>query len=97
MSRFRDTVAAQKLRELGLLVELVEAPIGERHRHRALSNRPGDPLRGAMTDVSGREQARHARLECNRIAVERPALRAATGLEQIGTRALRAAAMLTRS
>ena len=43
VSRLRDTVAAQKLRELGLLAELIEAPIGERHRHRALSNRPGDP------------------------------------------------------
>ena len=45
VSRLRDTVAAQKLRELVLLAELFEAPIGERHRHRALSNRPGDPLR----------------------------------------------------
>ena len=43
VSRLRDTVAAQKLRELGLLAELIEAPIGERDRHRALSNRPGDP------------------------------------------------------
>src|SRR5215207_7961574 len=37
-----------------------------------------------MTDVSGREQARDARLERKRIAIERPALRALAALEQVG-------------
>jgi len=39
-----------------------------------------------MANVSGREDARHARLQRKRVAIERPSLRALAGLEQVGPR-----------
>src|SRR6266487_2326060 len=55
--------------------ELSEAPKNERGGHRALADRASDPLRGAMAHIARREQPRAARLQRERIALQRPALR----------------------
>src|SRR5947209_4996333 len=55
------------------LLELLQPAEGERGRHRALADGGRDPLRRSMADVARREETGPARLERERVAVERPA------------------------
>jgi hypothetical protein len=58
--------------------------VGQGHGHRALADGPGDALGRAVADVARGEQAGDARLEGERVAVERPVLGALAALEQVG-------------
>ena len=55
--------------------ELGKAPEDERRDHRPLPHGGGDAFRRAVADVARREEADAARLERERIALERPAVR----------------------
>src|SRR6185503_20794564 len=56
----------------GRRLELGQPPVGECGRHRALADGPCHALRRPVADVACGEEARHARLERERVAVERP-------------------------
>src|SRR6185312_6551916 len=60
--------------------------LGEERGHRAFTDRTRDAFDRAVADVSGREHAWHTRLEGYRVPVERPGLRTASTLEQVGPR-----------
>src|SRR6266511_943037 len=64
--------------------ELVQAMKRERSRHGALADGAGHPLGGAVADVARREEAGPARLERERVSIERPALGACSAVEQVG-------------
>jgi hypothetical protein len=57
--------------------------VGEHHGHRPLADGAGDPLGRPVADVARREQPGHARLQGERVAVERPAGGALAVLEQV--------------
>src|SRR5919197_6413988 len=67
-----------------LLGELCEPHVRQRHRHRALTHRSAHALRRTVPHVARREQAGHARLERQRVAIEWPAGGALSVLEQVG-------------
>src|SRR5947208_2386803 len=63
--------------------ELGEAGEDEGGDHRALSDRGGDTFRRAVPHVAGGKEPDAARLERERIAIERPAVGRIAGCEQI--------------
>src|SRR6266545_1322488 len=63
--------------------ELGEAGEDERGDHRAFSDRRGHTLRRAVADVACGEEPDAARLERERIAIERPALGRVAGCEEV--------------
>ena len=76
--RLGDTVAPEKLRSRTAgapAAQLLEAVVGERDGHRALAHGPPDALHGPVAHVARREHARDARLERERVAIERPVVR----------------------
>ena len=63
---------------------LLKPAVGERDRHRALADRGRHALRRATSHIARCEQARQARLEGERVALERPARGTAALVEQVG-------------
>ena len=57
--------------------------MNEFHGHRAFSHAGGNAFRGAMTDIPGNKNPRHAGLEIERVAVRGPACRAPAIANQV--------------
>lgn len=58
----------------------------ERYGHRALADRAGHPLGRAAAYVSRGEEPRHARLQRERVAVERPIVGPSAVVQQVRAR-----------
>ena len=70
----RRSVLGHRSRSPGAIRDLQEL-VDEGDGHAALADRGGDALDRAEADVAAREDARNARLQQIRVAIERPALR----------------------
>ena len=67
---------------VSLMLIVLQVPVHQRDGHRALADRGRDPLDRLGAHVAGHEHAGHARLQVVRLAVERPAGRAALAVDE---------------